>query len=127
MTRDERIAAGWKEWFIVKLNQLGRAEHMHSYGSDEADVKGKGARDEYYTRAKATKRVLYYHEGCNARVVTLWRRKKPKAPPPLRVGDEVVVRGKVVSAHDSLCLVTIECPSGRTLSPRASDCERVKP
>lgn len=92
MTRDERIAAGWERWWGV----FDWADEMWL------------ARDgvHYTTSTKPGARWLSsglcaadaqagLHPRATVQPRSVWRRKKPKAPPPLKVGDEVVVRGRV--------------------------------
>jgi hypothetical protein len=56
--------------------------------------------------------------------------RKPKQPPPLQVGDEVVVRGKVVNTGNGSGPIKItphDGDDGWTFWVRPQDLERVKP
>lgn len=100
MTRDERIAAGWVECWVVK------APHQRTYSRglrpEECGHWTGNLREafKFSTRDDAFDWIFEWHKemkgGHGLHIIRAWTRKKPKAPPGLKVGDEVVVRGKVV-------------------------------
>jgi hypothetical protein len=92
MTREERLAAGWVEcwglydwsdgkWLLTGVRWGYPPEKR--YGSSFADAMARLTQSSWNTDTRITARRF-------------WRRKKPKAKPPLKVGDEVMVRGVLV-------------------------------
>lgn len=100
LTREQRLAAGWEEWFFVRLEEANTRKPSKNYDICGHDREHPTLGALYRTRESATRRALSFNPACRARVVILWRRKKPKAPPPLKVGDEVMVRAIVVRPVD---------------------------
>lgn len=87
MTREERMAAGWVEcWGLFDVAD-------NTWWTGQAGWLRTPAHRRAMTRTDAKRDAVESNDSAIPR--RFWRRKKPKAPPPLAVGDEVVVRGKV--------------------------------
>lgn len=50
--------------------------------------------------------------------------RKPKAPPPLKVGDEVLVRATFKGPENTSTWVRLQCPSGAVFSVYEKDIAR---
>jgi len=95
MTREERLKAGWVEerTFRIRVRRKGEVGEWLACGSG-GTIWAANRRDIAEQRAKEMRGVCY---DCKWEysVVPFITLVKPKAPPPLKVGDEVLVRATV--------------------------------
>ena len=94
MAREQRVAAGWVECWGLYEYRDGET-YWQSADGQWRERKPK-RRMGYALLRDALIAAAKWNETVPRR---FWRRKKPAAPPPLKVGDEVLVRGKVINAH----------------------------
>jgi hypothetical protein len=96
MTREERLAAGWVECFGVWHDNsgwyLGSGRKTYSW----IQIPAKGDRRHAFADVEEAKAFAMLQKNQLSYARRFWRRK-PKAPPPLKVGDEVMLRAKVNS------------------------------
>ena len=100
MTAAERMAAGWQECWGAYL-QTGDRKPCWWTGQSADGGRGWERADQLTKPRRAFAGAHDAMRWCleipsqNVTPRRFWRRKKPKAPPPLKGGDEVMVRAKV--------------------------------
>lgn len=137
MTREERIAAGWVEcWTVAAPNEKTWSTGVDCTGECKGPMwtEKPMAAKLWETEREAFKWILAFETWANnaasLRIRRRWRRKKPKATPPLAAGETVWVKATVVSWAEVEGHVRIETKGkhGSFLTHvRPEDVERVKP
>ena len=96
MTREQRLAEGWVEcWGLFEY----RFEETYWQAFDGTWNESRPKkRMGYRTIRDALTAAAKWNRTVPRR---FWRRRRPKAPPPLKVGDEVMVHCRVVALPDA--------------------------
>ncbi len=112
------------ERYAIRVSPEGRHSERYLLDDSNADthtmVNGKAVAV-WTSKGNAHRQAAYFEDRCNARLVRLVK----KAPPPLAVGDEVVVRGHVRAPGPHGASVALKC--GTVIYLTHENFERVKP
>lgn len=130
MTREQRLAEGWEEMWCCYDHLDGRWQGTN--GGWYKKGEGPGRRLTTLSEALGAASLTEWPLDSAITARPAWRRRKPKAPPPLQVGDEVWVRATVAPDHGGAAGNTtlhLRLLSGyqQTTWVKPSDVERVKP